>query len=349
MEENASTEIGKIMEVVIKDIEKCPYRDFSIYAIQEYKITNLIESMNKTGFWDGQVIARQVGEKFQIAFGHHRVEAAKRVFGLEGKIPITVKPLSDDLMREMMVRENKTEWGCMPAAIDDAVKASRDHLAAHPEKVRELLSSDAKGVKRVRLGAPAIAKDTGYSVTTVELSLLRLSWIESGVINAKALHKMPSQAAATYFVKKILEKKETEPLTADQQLFLADRIVEKGKVGAGSINLVFMEYRPVGKPRTDPNHSNYHELKLRRATTLGFKIINALKPFSNLDCYKARMHEEMPTKDDIAQEAQDEFLLMIPQLAEVFKMVCKKLDKEPAPFIRPGFLFGEDNESNVEE
>lgn len=349
MEENPTQEIGKIMEIRIGDIEKCPFRDFSIYAIQEYKITNLIESMNKTGFWDGQVIARPFGEKFQIAFGHHRVEAAKRVYGLEGKIPITVKPLSEDLMREMMVRENKTEWGCMPAAIDDAVKASRDHLAKHPEKVRELLSSDAKGVKRVRLGAPAIAKDTGYSVTTVELSLLRLSWIESGEIDAKALHKMPNQAAATIFAKQVLAKKETEPLTAEQQIFIADRIVEKGKVGAGSINLVFMEYHSVGKPHTDPHHPNFHELKLRKATKLGFKIINALKPFSNLDCYKARIHEEMPTKDDIAQEAQDEFVLMIPQLAEVLKMVCKKLDKEPAPFVRPGFLFGGDNESNIEE
>jgi hypothetical protein len=215
MENDTTTEIGKIMEVKIKDIEKCPFRDFSIYAIQDYKITKLIESMNKTGFWDGQIIARQVGEKFQIAFGHHRVKAAEQVYGEEGTIPITVKPLSDDRMREMMMLENHSEWGCLPAAIDDAVKTSRNYLAKHPEKVRKLLSSDAKGVKRARLGAPAIAIDTGYSVTTVELSLLRLAWIESGEIDAKALHKMPSQAAATYFAKKILEKKDTEPLTAD--------------------------------------------------------------------------------------------------------------------------------------
>jgi len=349
MEVDTSTEIGKIVEVKIKDIKKCPFRDFSIYAIQDYKIKKLIESMNKTGFWDGQVIARQVGEKYQIAFGHHRVKAAERVFGLEGMIPITVKPLSDDLMREMMMLENNTDWGCLPAAIDDAVKASRNYLRKHPEKIRELLSSDGAEVKRARPGAPAIAKDTGYSETTVELSLQRLAWIESGEIEAKALHKMPSQAAATHFAKQILAKRETEPLAPDQQLFLADRIVEKGKVGAGSINLVFMEYRSVGKPRTDPNHPNFHELKLRRATKLGFKLINTLRPFSKLNCYKVRMFEEMPTKEDISEEATNEFLLMLPHLAEAVKMVCKKLDQEPAPFIETSFLFGEGNESAIKE
>ncbi len=344
----STVSLARILMVKIKDIVKNPFRDYTIYKIQEDKIAKLIESINETDFWE-TVIGRPFGEKIQLAFGHHRVEAAKRVYGEEGTIPLVVKDISDDMMKKMMARENKEEWGCLPAAIDDAVKASRDHLAKHPEKVRELLSSGGAEVKRARLGAPAIAKDTGYPETTVELSLLRLAWIESGVVEANALRKMPSQAAATYFAKTIMSKKDTEPLTAEQQVFIADRIVEKGKFGAGSINLVFMEYHSVGKPRTDPYHPNYHELKLRRATRLGFQVIRALRPFSSLDCYKERIYEEMPTKDDIAQEAQDEFVLMIPQLAEVLKMVCKKLDKEPAPYIGAGFLFGGDNESNIEE
>jgi hypothetical protein len=110
-----------------------------------------------------------------------------------------------------------------------------------------------------------------------------------------------------------------------------------------------LQYQSVGKPVTDPYHPNFHELKLRKATRLGYQLIKALRPFSKLDEYMVRMCEEMPTKEDISEKASNEFVLMVPHLAEVIKMACEKLDKEPAPVFGAGFLFGGDNESNNEE
>jgi hypothetical protein len=59
---------------------------------------------------------------------------------------------------------------------------------------------------------------------------------ERGEVNRDALYKMPNQEATTYFAKKVITKKATEPHTAERQIFIADLIIEKGKVGAGSIN-----------------------------------------------------------------------------------------------------------------
>jgi len=316
----------QIVDVPLGDIEKNPFRHFDTYGLQAWKIDELKESMKETGVWENIVGRRRKDGKVEIAYGHHRVAAAKAL-GLK-TIPIIIKDLTDDRMRKMMIRENREQWGCVPAAIDDAVQAARDFLESNRDEAKKTLSKVRPGFKRVRVAPPAIAKYTGFSETAVDLSLHRLGMIERGEVDRVALYKMPHQEAAKRFAQQVLEKSETEPLTAEQQLFLADRIVQKGQFGVGSISLVFMEHRSVGKPTTDPNHPNFFEQKLRKATKLGFDLVKTLKPFSQLNPYVKRMYEEMPTKEDISKETKDEFLRMLPQLAEAVAEVGKKLDQE---------------------
>lgn len=45
----------------------------------------------------------------------------------------------------------------------------------------------------------------------------------------------------------------------------------------------------------------------------------------------------MPTKNDISEETSNEFVLMVPHLADAIKMTCEKVDKETAPVAGLGF------------
>ena len=97
-------------EVSVKDVLPNPFRHMNIYPISDEKVDALVESMNRTGFWDN-VVARKVGENYELAYGHHRWVAYLRKYGKEGTIKLIIKPLSDADMLHMMADENMAEWG----------------------------------------------------------------------------------------------------------------------------------------------------------------------------------------------------------------------------------------------
>jgi ParB-like chromosome segregation protein Spo0J len=71
--------------------------------LDEEKVQNLIESYKKTGMWIG-VVGRQDNNNIQIAFGHHRIEAARMM--KYNTIDVDVREISDSDMIRMMADEN---------------------------------------------------------------------------------------------------------------------------------------------------------------------------------------------------------------------------------------------------
>jgi len=93
------------------------------YPFVERKLEALRRSIEDVGLWEG-VIAREAKSKYEIAFGHHRVEAA-RLNGLK-EIPVIVRPLTDKQMLEFMGRENLEDYNadflCMLETWEAGVK-----------------------------------------------------------------------------------------------------------------------------------------------------------------------------------------------------------------------------------
>lgn len=316
----------QIVDVPLGDIEKNPFRHFETYGLQAWKIDELKESMKETGVWENIVGRRRKDGKVEIAYGHHRVAAAK---ALRLKtIPIIIKDLSDDRMRKMMIRENREQWRCVPAAIDDAVQAARDFLESNRDEAKKTLSKVRPGFKRVRVGPPAIAKYTGFSETAVDLSLHRLGMIERKEVDRDALYKMPHQEAAKRFAQKILERSRFEKIPPAQQRKLADRIVEVGRFGEQSIEQVFVEFVPLKVP-DNREYPGYYELKLRKATTQGNKLICTLIDFGELQRQKTVIGVGVTT-EDISEPAKNGYMLMLGHLAKAIEVAGKRLDEEPA-------------------
>lgn len=114
--------MSAIVEVPLSAIDSNPFRQLDKYPYVERKVAALVRSYADVGMWEG-VIARQQGNRYEIAFGHHRVEAARQT-GLT-VMPIIVRRLTDEQMLQFMGRENTEDYNadflCMLEAWEAAV------------------------------------------------------------------------------------------------------------------------------------------------------------------------------------------------------------------------------------
>ena len=69
----------------IKNIAANPFRNIDKYPINQDKVDALRESMQSTGYW-GNIVARAVNGKFEIAYGHHRLMAIREAYSQDAEI-----------------------------------------------------------------------------------------------------------------------------------------------------------------------------------------------------------------------------------------------------------------------
>lgn len=116
----------KYVEAPIGSIAYNPYRDTTRYPIDEAAKQRLIDSYDDLGNF-GTLPARQVKGGYELAAGHHRLEAL-RYIGVS-KIPLLVSDYDDNQMVEVMTVENSTQRGQNAAALLDSVAAITHRLA----------------------------------------------------------------------------------------------------------------------------------------------------------------------------------------------------------------------------
>jgi hypothetical protein len=110
--------VQELKVIKVDRLDPNPWRDSSgaatwesvaeVYGFDEVKLKELQDSYATNGVWAG-VHVRRVDSRYQLAFGHHRVEAARRM-GIK-EIPAIVAELEDADMLRMMASENSEEYG----------------------------------------------------------------------------------------------------------------------------------------------------------------------------------------------------------------------------------------------
>ncbi len=117
-----------LKKIKLSSIKPNPYRDFSHYPIQEERIEALRESIQATSFWGETIIARPAGRFYELAYGHHRWQAALKEFGKAGEVTISIRDLSDSQMLQMMARENCEMYAVNAAQDLELVKATLEAI-----------------------------------------------------------------------------------------------------------------------------------------------------------------------------------------------------------------------------
>ena len=175
-----------MVDIPLDLIRPNPFRDFELHPIDEAQVKKLTASIGANGFWSG-VVARRWDNGYEMAFGHHRIAAA-RGLGLS-HAPIEVRDLSDTQMVQMLASENATQRGTTAAASLDAISAiahfvlrecGRCETLEGVGRILPTLSREAaasiwgkirKGESPGRDCILAIVPDGAYSETQVNLAL----------------------------------------------------------------------------------------------------------------------------------------------------------------------------------
>lgn len=119
------------MHVAVSLIDTNPYRHIDKYPINREKVDALKTSINQTGFWDN-ILLRPSGDRYQLAYGHHRLTAIKEL-GLD-TVDVPVRDLDDATMLRIMANENMDEWRASPAIINETVFAAKEFIDAELAK-----------------------------------------------------------------------------------------------------------------------------------------------------------------------------------------------------------------------
>jgi ParB-like nuclease family protein len=154
----------------LKEIRPNPFRNIDRYPILPEKIEALRESFRTTTFWDN-LLARVVDGSPEVAYGHHRLQALREEFGPKHEIPLTIRPLSDAQMLQIMARENMEEWGTKASIEQETIRAVVDAYAAdrivldRPDKFTS--HQDLRVAPSFRPGQAGAGGDKLYSATTL--------------------------------------------------------------------------------------------------------------------------------------------------------------------------------------
>jgi ParB-like chromosome segregation protein Spo0J len=91
------------------------------------KLEALQHSIEGVGLWEG-IIGRRVGNRVQLDFGHHRIEAARRA-GLTA-IPIIIRDLNDEDMLRFLGRENLEDYNADFLVMLETWEAASEYCGA---------------------------------------------------------------------------------------------------------------------------------------------------------------------------------------------------------------------------
>jgi ParB-like chromosome segregation protein Spo0J len=210
------TAIGSTTRAIaLADIRPNPFRQIDKYPIARAKIAALRESIDRTGFWEN-VVVRDAPDGPEIAYGHHRLVALREHYGEEAVFRFIVRPLDDDAMYDVMVRENAVEWSTNAALDQETIRAllvgyaeGRLHLdppngkTSH-DRIRYAPSAlEGDGPAPLRdhpYTADAIAARIGWALDRVRYTLGALAAIEELGLREDTFRSLTSTQAREVIV-----------------------------------------------------------------------------------------------------------------------------------------------------
>lgn len=177
-------------KIQLKHLRPNPFRDLAHYPIHREKVEALKASIRTTGFWDN-LLVRKAGADFQVAYGHHRLEALKElvkesVIDEEFELELPVRNLDDATMIRVMASENLEEYRVTADLIDETVRVTREFIQRETKTAtRDITAADISQF----LGG-------GWNEDRVARSLQRLRLFDEGTLTRAQVAGLTHSAAS---------------------------------------------------------------------------------------------------------------------------------------------------------
>ena len=228
------------MKIQVKDLRPNPYRKIEKYPIDREKVEALKISINETSFWDN-ILARQKGNHFEIAYGHHRWIALQELNIKEVDIPI--RELDKYTMYKIMADENMDTWKTNPKVLYQTVQGAKELLDEEFKKYNDinklshllidLLEGETPKAQKNALekakrgvGQTIILKFLGknYKQWMIQEALSVFKDDKEGTIDKEAIEQFDDLSKAKTFKKAVKDYR----IPKEKQKELAEEIIKKG-------------------------------------------------------------------------------------------------------------------------
>lgn len=163
------------MKLKLKEILPNPYRDLTRNPLKPEKLKELEASINDTGFWDNVVVRKNKEGKYELAYGHHRLEAAIRSGITEADF--IVKVLDDAKMLKVMDNENRETYGADLMSVMESVEGVVRALGAgkipafeHAENAKKSQLCYAPSFIPGKLLASTVSVDANFFYTMADVA-----------------------------------------------------------------------------------------------------------------------------------------------------------------------------------
>ncbi len=220
------------MKIAVKDIESNPYRHMDKYPIDVTKVEALKNSITEKTFWDN-ILARKHGDKYQLAYGHHRWIALKEL-GIK-EIDIPIRRIDDATMIQIMAEEN-LNWSTSPAVMTQTILVAKEflenYIADTPclNKAGDFASSlwtDEVAFKKAKtdkcVGRDVLVKFLGGNWTGHKVRIA-LDIIKDKELSQPAINVIPTMEQARVFRTAVKQHEIPKPIQRE----IAKTIVKEG-------------------------------------------------------------------------------------------------------------------------
>ncbi len=127
-----------ITKVKLSDIECNPFRNLAQLPLDPKHVEEVRSSIESTGLLQRPGVRKKAeGDKYELVYGHTRLEALRQLKGPDVSVEVDVQELDDGAMLSRMVDENRTQGGLDAAGIDNAVLQLLPGRRARPDRVQE--------------------------------------------------------------------------------------------------------------------------------------------------------------------------------------------------------------------
>ncbi len=234
------------MKIEIRNLIPNPYRNMNEYPLDQCKIDSLIKSIESTSFWDNLLARESVTKgKFEIAYGHHRLVALRKLYGENSTktVDIPVRELDDALMLKIMANENAKDWMISTTVVMETVRTVKHFLSEHEEYLKNRSSA-----RNLVAWDKEITNFLGgvFSERMITDALSIIAAIEQGKIDEKAIKTLPEPRKATEFVRAV--KQSEKPIPATEQRKMA-KLVNEEQITSREIKEQFKHWGHKEKPK----------------------------------------------------------------------------------------------------
>jgi len=128
----------KLLKIALGKIEQNPFRDFEINPLEDERTNALILAVESDEFWSNMQVRKhpKKKDKYQLVYGHHRMEVLKRLKHKDWTFELTNLP--DEIMFLRMTDENLHQGGKSPLAMEEAIVGAKKILDGYLKKSKTL-------------------------------------------------------------------------------------------------------------------------------------------------------------------------------------------------------------------